>query len=67
MPPRRGSASRSRRLRYALSRVESAADSCSAANVYQAFAASGFDLKTVLVAVTTSDAFRYKSGAGGCQ
>jgi hypothetical protein len=54
-------------LRYALSRVESAADSCSAANVYQAFAASGFDLKTVLVAVTTSDAFRYKSGAGGCQ
>ncbi|MGH7437150.1 MAG: DUF1592 domain-containing protein [Polyangiaceae bacterium] len=56
-------------LRYALSRVESAADSCSATSVYQAFAASGFDLKTLLVAVTTSDAFRYKSAgaAGSCQ
>jgi hypothetical protein len=56
-------------LRYALSRVESAADTCSASAVYQEFAAGGFDLRKLLVAIAASDAFRYKSAGagGGCQ
>jgi hypothetical protein len=56
-------------LRYALSRVESAADTCSAGKVYREFSAGGFDLRSLLVAITTSDAFRYRSAGagGGCQ
>jgi hypothetical protein len=53
-------------LRYALSRIESAADACSAEGIYQAFTRGGLGIEPLLVAVTGSDAFRYRSaGAAG--
>jgi len=48
-------------FRYALSRVESADDSCSAQTVFEAFASSGLTIEKLLVAITGSDAFRYRS------
>jgi hypothetical protein len=55
-------------LRYALSRVESRADACSAQSIDKTFVASGLDLKTLLVTITGSDAFRYRSApsTGAC-
>jgi hypothetical protein len=55
-------------LRYALSRVESRADVCSAQSIDRAFAASGLDLKALLVSITGSDAFRYMAAptTGAC-
>jgi hypothetical protein len=47
-------------LRYAVRRDESAADTCSQAQIATAFRASG-DLKQLVRAVVQSDAFRYKS------
>jgi hypothetical protein len=49
-------------LRYALSRVESRADACSAEGVYATFTSKGLDVAALLVAVVGSDAFRYRSG-----
>jgi hypothetical protein len=47
-------------LRYSLSRVETAADACSAQQVYQAFSSSNFNLQQLLLAVVQSDAFLYR-------
>jgi hypothetical protein len=56
-------------LRYSLGRVETDADACSAQQIYQAFSSGQFNLKQVLLAVVTSDSFRYRAAnnAGSCQ
>jgi hypothetical protein len=46
-------------FRYALGRLETDADACSLATIDAAFAASGFDLRELLLSVVTSDSFRY--------
>jgi hypothetical protein len=48
-------------LRYALSRVETLSDACSAQGVYGEFASSAWNVKRLLVAITRSDAFRYRA------
>jgi Protein of unknown function (DUF1592)/Protein of unknown function (DUF1588)/Protein of unknown function (DUF1585)/Protein of unknown function (DUF1587) len=48
-------------LRYAMGRNEVAADACSAAATWDRFEKSGLGLKAVLVAVTGSDTFRYRT------
>jgi hypothetical protein len=57
-------------MRYAWGRVETAADACSAQKIYQAFSSSNFNLKQLLLAVVTSDSFRYRTSinpGGACQ
>lgn len=49
--------------RYAMGRVETAADSCSLLDVQKKFAASGGQFKELLVALTLTDAFRYRPAA----
>src|SRR5262249_49151035 len=44
-------------MRYAWGRVEGSGDACSAQRIYQAFAASNFNVKQLLLAVVGSDAF----------
>jgi hypothetical protein len=46
--------------RYAMGRVETEADNCSLGDVQQKFVASGGKLKELLVALTLTDAFRYR-------
>jgi hypothetical protein len=46
--------------RYAMGRVETEADNCSLGDVQQKFVASGGQLKELLVALTLTDAFRYR-------
>jgi hypothetical protein len=46
--------------RYAMGRVETEADGCSLGDVQQKFVASGGQLKELLVALTLTDAFRYR-------
>jgi uncharacterized protein DUF1592/uncharacterized protein DUF1588/uncharacterized protein DUF1595/uncharacterized protein DUF1585/uncharacterized protein DUF1587 len=49
-------------LRYALGRVESSADACSAQQIYQTFSTgNSFNLQQLLVAVVSSDSFRYRT------
>jgi hypothetical protein len=48
-------------LRYALSRIETTDDACSAQQVFAAFSSSQFNIQKLLVALTGSDAFRYRS------
>ncbi len=48
-------------LRYALGRIESDADACSAQQVYKDFASSNFNIQKLLLAVVRSDAFRYRT------
>ena len=48
-------------IRYALGRVESQADACSAQQIFGSFAANGYNLQKLLVAVVRSDAFRYRT------
>jgi len=48
-------------FRYALSRIESSDDACSAQAVFQAFLSSGLTIDKLLVAIVGSDAFRYRS------
>jgi hypothetical protein len=48
-------------MRYALGRVESAGDSCSAQQIYRAFQAGTFNVKRLLVAIVSSDSFRYRT------
>ena len=48
-------------LRYALSRIETKADACSAQQVYGAFASSQLNMQKLLLALVQSDAFRYRS------
>ena len=51
--------------RYAMGRVETEADGCSLREVEQKFSASGGQFKELLVAVTLSDAFRYRPAIPG--
>jgi len=50
-------------FRYGLGRVETDADACSLAGIDDAFAASGYNLRELVLALVTSDAFRYVAGA----
>jgi hypothetical protein len=49
-------------FRYALGRLETDADACSLAQIDAAFAASGYNLRELLLALVTSDSFRYVNG-----
>lgn len=49
-------------FRYALGRYETDADKCSLARVDDAFAASGYRLRELMLALVTSDSFRYVNG-----
>jgi hypothetical protein len=53
--------------RYAMGRVETEADGCSLREVQQKFSASGGQFKELLVAVTLTDAFRYRPAITGDQ
>lgn len=53
--------------RYAMGRVETEADGCSLREVEQKFSASGGQFKELLVAVTLTDAFRYRPAISGEQ
>ncbi len=48
-------------LRYALGRIETLNDACSAQQIYAAFSSTNFNIQQVLLAITQSDAFRYRS------
>lgn len=48
-------------LRYALGRIESPDDACSAQQVYQAFTSSSLNVQKLMLALVSSDAFRYRS------
>jgi hypothetical protein len=48
-------------FRYALSRVETASDACSAQQFYSAFSSGNFNIQQLLIAIVQSDAFRYRS------
>jgi uncharacterized protein DUF1588/uncharacterized protein DUF1592/uncharacterized protein DUF1585/uncharacterized protein DUF1595/uncharacterized protein DUF1587 len=48
-------------LRYALGRLETTSDACSAQQIYSAFSAKGFNIQQLLLAIAQSDAFRYRS------
>jgi hypothetical protein len=57
-------------LRYALSRVETTADACSAQQAYGAFSSQQFNIQSLLVALVQTDAFRYRtveSAGSACQ
>lgn len=57
-------------LRYALGRVETPADACSAQSVLSAFQAGKLNIQGLLVAVLQSDAMRYRtagSAGSSCQ
>jgi hypothetical protein len=47
-------------FRFAYGRVEGEDDQCSMGQLQEAFAASGYDVKELLVALTQTDAFRYR-------
>lgn len=48
-------------MRYALLRSETTADACSAQQIYQAFKTGGYNLKQLIVAIVSSDAFMYRT------
>jgi hypothetical protein len=48
-------------LRYALGRVETTADACSAQQAFDAFSGSKFNVQRLLVALVGTDAFRYRA------
>ena len=48
-------------FRYALSRLETMDDACSAQQIYAAFSSNNFNIQQLLLAITQSDAFRYRS------
>lgn len=50
---------------YALGRVAGDEDACSTDAIYEAFAASDLDVRSLIIAVVTSDAFRYRRLEGG--
>jgi hypothetical protein len=57
-------------MRYALSRVETLDDACSAQQILAAFTAGDENIQSLLVAITRSDVFRYRSievAGGSCQ
>jgi len=47
-------------FRFALGRTEAENDSCSVKAAYDAFAGSQFDVRKLLAAIVTTDAFRYR-------
>lgn len=47
-------------FRFGYGRVETDADSCSIDEVEQAFAAAQYDIKELIIALTMTDAFRYR-------
>jgi hypothetical protein len=47
-------------FRYATRRADTDDDACSIDHAYSDFAAHGFDVRELLVAITTSDAFRHR-------
>ncbi len=48
-------------LRYALGRIETTADACSAQQAFASFASNQFNIQKLLIAIVRSDAFRYRS------
>jgi hypothetical protein len=48
-------------LRYALSRIETTDDACSAQQAFATFSSSQLNIQKLLVALTGTDAFRYRS------
>jgi Protein of unknown function (DUF1592)/Protein of unknown function (DUF1588)/Protein of unknown function (DUF1595)/Protein of unknown function (DUF1585)/Protein of unknown function (DUF1587) len=48
-------------FRYALGRIETKADACSAQQVFASFASNQLNIQKLLVALVRSDAFRYRS------
>lgn len=50
-------------FRFSLGRLEGADDACSMKNLGEQFAASDYDVKSLLLALVTSDAFRYRKVA----
>ncbi|MDP9151556.1 MAG: DUF1585 domain-containing protein, partial [Myxococcota bacterium] len=48
-------------LRYALGRIESSADACSAQQIYKDFAGNHLNIQKLLLAIVRSDAFRYRT------
>lgn len=48
-------------IRYALSRLETPNDACSAQQIYGNFTAGNLNIQKLLLAVVASDAFRYRS------
>jgi hypothetical protein len=47
-------------FRYAMGRGETPDDACSMAALKGTFASAGFDIRELLIAISTSDAFRYR-------
>lgn len=47
-------------FRFGYGRAETAADACSMAGIQSAFAAADYDIKELIVALTLTDAFRYR-------
>jgi hypothetical protein len=47
-------------FRFGYGRVETEADSCSITQVEEAFAAANYDIKELVIALTMTDAFRYR-------
>lgn len=57
-------------LRYVMGREEQSGDACGAAQAWEQFKANGYTLKEALVAVVTSDVFRFRTtvnAGGSCQ
>ncbi len=57
-------------FRYALGRVESDSDACSAQQIYQTFSTKSFNLQQLLLAVVSSDSFMNRTpvnAGGACQ
>lgn len=54
-------------MRWALGREERTADACALQDIWQAFDASGLNVREALVAVVTSTAFRFRAAAAGGQ
>ncbi|AUX41942.1 hypothetical protein SOCE26_033670 [Sorangium cellulosum] len=50
-------------FRFGYGRAEQAEDECSMAQIQEAFAESGYNIKELLVALTQTDAFRYRRAA----
>jgi hypothetical protein len=48
-------------IRYALGRIETKADACSAQQIFAAFSWSQLNVQKLLIAIVRSDAFRYRS------
>ena len=48
-------------MRFALARHESDAEACSIDDVRQSFAASGGNVRDLIVSITRSDAFRHRA------